>query len=79
MTEVTYLFLLVYRSVVSSYSEDDDMHGIDEEVEVKQVFDKPVPLVLQQPVKGFHQQHLMTVLNGTRKRRTLVGPVCAGL
>lgn len=54
------------------------MYGIDKEVEVKQVFDKPVPLVLQQPVKGFHQQHLMTVLSG-RKRRILMGPVCAGL
>lgn len=74
-----YLFLLLYRSVVSSGGKDNYMHGIDKEVEVKQVFDKPVPLVLQQPVKGFHQQHLMTVLSRRRKRKISMGPVCIGL
>lgn len=71
MTAVMYLFILLYRSVISSCSEDCDVHGVDKKVEVKQVLDKPVPLVLQQPVKGFHQQHLMTVLC-RRKRRVLL-------
>lgn len=75
---IMYLFILLYRSVVSSCSEDGDVHGVDKEVEVKQVLDKAVPLVLQQPVKGLHQQHLMTVLCRS-KRRILVGPEYTGL
>lgn len=50
MTGVMHLFILLYRSVVSSCSEDGDVYGVDKEVEVKQVLDKAVPLVLQQPV-----------------------------
>lgn len=78
MTGVMYLFILLYRSVVSSCSEDGDVHGVDKEVEVKQVLDKPVPLVLQQPVEGLHQQHLVTVLC-RRKRRILLGLEYTGL
>lgn len=35
MTAVMYLFILLHRSVVSSCSEDGDVHGVDKEVEVK--------------------------------------------
>lgn len=75
---INYLFILLYRSVVSSCSEDGDVDGVDKEVEVEQVLDKAVPLVLQQPVQGLHQQHLMTVLCRS-KRRILVGPEYTGL
>ena len=55
------------RSVVGDRGEDDHIQAVDEEVEVEDALDESVPLVLQEAVQRFHQEHVMAILREAKR------------